>query len=154
MKKALIILGFCLALLPTLAAAQGLDKYIELLRSDIRTQKVELLTDALDLTDAQGPTFWPIQREYQTKLDKLQDTRIAMIKDFYQSYEQMDAAKAKTLMNQAFKFQDQRTALLKDYAAKVSKAVSPMVAARFAHTEAFVQALGDVQIRGEVPLTP
>jgi hypothetical protein len=153
-KKALVIFSFCLALLPTLAVAQGLDKYIELLRSDLRTQKVELLTDALELTDAQGPKFWPIQREYQVELDKLQDARIAMIKDYAQSYEKMDAAKATSLMNQAFKFQDQRIALIKKYAGKVSKAVSPAVAARFGHTEMFLQSIADVQIQGEVPLVP
>jgi hypothetical protein len=153
-KKALVIFSFCLALLPSLAVAQGLDKYIELLRSDIRTAKVELLTDALDLTDAQGPKFWPIQREFQAELDKLQDARIVMIKDFAQNYEKMDAAKATSLSKQAFKFQDQRLALIKKYAGKVSKAVSPAVAARFAHTEMFVQALGDVQIQGQVPLVP
>jgi len=154
MKKSFVTFCFCLALVPAAAFAQGLDNTIELLRSDIRTEKVELLTDALKLTEAQTTTFWPIQREYETELAKLQDARIAMIKDYAQSYDTMDDAKAKSLMNQAFKFQDDRSALLKKYAGKVSKSVSPLVAARFAQTEAFVQSLVDVQIRGEIPLVP
>ena len=152
MKKILILL--CLALVPGIALAEGLDKYIELLRSDIRTQKTALMTEAVALTDAQSPKFWPIQREYETELAKLQDARIAMIKDYGQNYAAMDDAKAKTLMATAFKLSDQRGALLKKYADKVSKAVSPMVAARFAHTEAFIQSMIDVQVQGEVPLVP
>ena len=152
MKKALIIL--CLALIPGVALAENLDKYVELLRSDIRTQKTALITEAVALTEAQAPKFWPIQREYETELAKLQDTRIAMIKDYMQNYAAMDDAKAKTLMATAFKLQDQRAALLKKYADKVSKAISPMVAARYAHTEAFIQSLVDVQVQAEVPLVP
>lgn len=152
MKKALIIL--CLALIPGVALADSLDKYIELLRSDFRTQKTALITEAVALTDAQAPKFWPIQREYETELAKLQDARIAMIKDYMQNYAAMDDAKAKTLMATAFKLQDQRSALLKKYADKVAKGVSPSVAARYAHTEAFIQSLVDVQVQAEVPLMP
>jgi Spy/CpxP family protein refolding chaperone len=152
MKKAFILL--CLALVPAIASAQGLDKYIEMLRSDIRTQKTVLLTEALKLTDAQSTKFWPIQREYETELAKVQDARLAMIKDYAASYDTMDDAKATALMNAAFKLQDQRSALLKKYCGKVSKDVSPMVATRFAQVEAFVQSLVDVQVRGEVPLVP
>lgn len=153
MKKVFIILG--LMLVPVLASAAGeLDKYIELLRSDLRTAKVELMTDALHLTDAQSKSFWPIQREYETELAKNQDARIAMVKAYAQYYDSMDDAKATELMNEAFKLQDQRNALLKKYAAKIAKSTSPRVAVRFAQVEAFVQSLIDVQVRGQVPLIP
>jgi predicted GH43/DUF377 family glycosyl hydrolase len=152
MKKALIVL--CLALIPGVALAENLDKYVELLRSDIRTQKTALITEAVALTEAQAPKFWPIQREYETELAKLQDARIAMIKDYMKNYSAMDDAKAKTLMATAFKLRDQRAALLKKYADRVAKEVSPMVAARYAHTEEFIQSLVDVQVQAEVPLTP
>jgi predicted GH43/DUF377 family glycosyl hydrolase len=152
MKKLIIML--CLALVPGIAMAEGLDKYLEMLRSDIRTQKTALITEAVALTDAQSPIFWPIQREYETELAKLQDARLAMIKDYATNYSAMDDAKAKTLMATAFKLSDQRAALLKKYADKVAKAISPMVAARYAHTEAFIQSLVDVQVQAEVPLMP
>lgn len=152
MKKVLIIL--CLALIPGVAMAESLDKYIELLRSDIRTQKTALITEAVALTEEQAPKFWPIQREYETELAKLQDQRIVMIKDYMKNYSTMDDAKAKTLMATAFKLSEQRAALLKKYADKVAKGISPMVAARYAHTEAFIQSLVDVQVQAEVPLVP
>ena len=152
MKKLLILL--CLALAPTLASAQELDKYIEMLRTDIRTSKVKLITEAVQMTSEQSDKFWPLQREYETELAKLQDQRIAMIKQYAKDYETMTDAKATSLMNQALKLQDQRNALMKKYAGKVSKAVSPVVAARYRQIEGFVQALIDVQIRSEVPLVP
>jgi len=77
-----------------------------------------------------------------------------MIKQYAADYETMNDAKATALMNQALKLQEQRGALLKKYAGKVSKGVSPIIAARYVQVEAFVQSLVDVQVRSEVPLIP
>ena len=152
MKKALVIL--CLALVPALASADSMDKYVEMLRNDVRTAKVRIITEALEMNSAQSDKFWPIQRQYETELAKLQDERIAMIKQYAADYETMNDGKATALMNQALKLQDQRSALLKKYAGKVSKGVSPIIAARYVQVESFVQSLVDVQVRSEVPLIP
>jgi hypothetical protein len=44
--------------------------------------------------------------------------------------------------------------VLKKYADKVSKEVSPTVAARFAQVEAIVNSLIDLKLRAETPLVP
>ena len=150
MKKLLLVL--CLALAPAVAGADELDKYMEMMRTDLRAAKVELLTDELKMTDPQAAIFWPIQREYEVELAKVQDARYAMIKDYAKAYSVMDDATAKSLMDRAFKLQEQRTALLKKYSGKVSKQVSPQVGARFAQVEAFVQSMIDLKLRGEVPV--
>ncbi len=152
MKKALLFL--CLMLAPSIAFADEIDQYMELLRSDLRTSKVEILTTELKMTDAQAEKFWPIQRAYETDLATLQDARLTMIKDYAKNYSMMNDAVAKSLTDRAFKIQEQRTSLLKKYTGKVSKEVSPMVAARFAQVEAFVQSLFDLKVRGEVPVVP
>jgi len=152
MKKAL--LAALLFLLPAISYADDLDKYIELLRSDMRTKKVEVLTEALQLTAAEGEKFWPIQREYETELAKIQDRRVAMLKDYEASFESMTDQKATEIMKTAFKLEDERNDLVKKYTGKISKAVSPRVAARFAQCEKFIQSLTDVAIRGEIPLHP
>ena len=152
MKKLLLFLF--LVLVPAVATADELDKYMELLRSDLRTTKVELLTEELKMTEAQAAKFWPIQRAYETDLAANQDARLTMIKEYAKNYTMMNDAIAKTLTEQAFKLQEQRTSLLKKTTSKVSKEVSPMVAARFAQVESFVQSLVDVKVRGEVPVIP
>jgi hypothetical protein len=152
LKKFLVVL--CLALVPALASADSMDKYVEMMRNDVRTAKVRIITEALEMSSAQSDKFWPIQRQYETELAKLQDERIAMIKQYAADYESMNDAKATALMNHAMKLQDQRNALLKKYAGKVSKGVSPIIAARYVQVESFVQSLVDVQVRAEVPLIP
>ena len=139
---------------PTVAVADDMEKYVELMRSDLRTSKTELLTEALKLSDADGKKFWPIQREYETELAKIQDRRVAMLKDYEASFESMTDQKATEIMKTAFKLEDERNDLVKKYTGKISKAVSPRVAARFAQCEKFIQSLTDVAIRGEIPLHP
>ena len=79
------------------------EQYMELMRQDLRTNKLAVMTEAMALTDAQGEVFWPIYREYQTDLSKIGDKRIAMIKDFAEHYEDMTGDKAKELMKNWFK---------------------------------------------------
>ena len=64
---------------PTIAIADDMEKYVELMRSDLRNGKTELLTHALNLSDADGQKFWPIQREYETELAKVGDQRIQLL---------------------------------------------------------------------------
>jgi hypothetical protein len=152
-KWYLLPLLFALAV-PTIAAADDMEKYVEMMRSDLRSGKTALLTEALKLSDADGQKFWPIQREYETELAKLGDQRIQLIKDYAAAYDSMTAVTAKSLMDRAFKLESSRLAVLKKYADKVSKAVSPNVAARFAQVEAIVNSLIDLKLRAETPLVP
>ena len=43
----------------------NLRAYVELLRSDVRGQKVAILTEMMDFTEQEDAKFWPIYREYE-----------------------------------------------------------------------------------------
>jgi hypothetical protein len=152
MKKLLMLL--LLSVTPAIAEADDVEKYVEMLRSDLRAAKTTIHTEALDLSAADGEKFWPIQREYETELAKIGDQRLALIKDYAASYESMTPEKAKELVDRAFKLESSRLSLLKKYTDKVSKGVSPIVGARFAQVEAIINSLIDLQIRAETPLVP
>ena len=150
MKRMFLVL--LLLASPTIAAADNLDKYVELLRSDLRTVKTELLTEALEFKGDEGAKFWPIQREYEIELAKLGDQRLAMIKDFAANYGNLSPEMAKDLTDRAFKLDASRSALLKKYTGKISKEISPVVGARFAQCESLIYSLVDVKVRSELPL--
>ena len=149
-----LLLMLVVPAIPAVAAADDMEKYVELMRSDLRNGKTELLTHALKLSDAEGQKFWPIQREYETELAKVGDQRIQLLKDYAAAYDSMTATTAKSLMDRAFKLESSRLAVLKKYADKVSKDVSPRIAARFAQVEAIVNSLIDLKLRAETPLVP
>ena len=150
MKRSVLLLA--LMIVPALAFAQTFEQDAELLRSDLRAEKVAFLTENMSLSDAEGARFWPIQRDYQHELSKLEDQRIALLKEYVANADTMGAKKATDLMSRAFKLQDQRTALLKKYAGTISKQVSPKIAMRFVHVESALESLINLQIRANLPV--
>ncbi len=138
--------------LPAVAQGAAPEKYLELLRSDLRTGKVEIMTDALDLPQAQADAFWPLYREYETELSALGDRRVSMVKRFAEKYGTMTDADAATFAKDWFALHRDRLKLREKYYAKVAKAISSMVAARFIQVENTLGMLLDLQIAAELPL--
>jgi hypothetical protein len=149
MKKAL---AFLLVISAAGVALCAQEPYLELLRSDIRTQKVALITEGMELTDAQSAVFWPLYRKYDEELTTLNDMRIATIKDYAQSIDRMTAAKADELTGRTFTYFENRVKLQKKYYKRIAKALSPILSARFIQIERVINTLLDLQIQSEIPL--
>ena len=103
------------ALLLVSTTAYANETYVELLRSDIRTQKVAIITEVMDFTDTQREAFWPVYREYEVELSKVGDARLALIKDYAKNFDEMTDVKAGKLIKSWFKLQEERTALKKKW---------------------------------------
>lgn len=136
------------------AGDANVGRYSELLRADLRTQKVALITKALDLTREEGDKFWPIYREYDEKLSKIVDARLANIKAYAANYDTMTDAKAADLVKVALRINQDRYELQSKYYKKIAKATSEVVAARFLQIETIVNNLVDLQIGLQLPLIP
>ena len=134
-------------------AQEDLSKYyLELLRSDVGAQKIEILTEALDLNDQQAAAFWPIYHEYDAKLTRLGDRRVALVKRFAASYGRMTNEDAGTFAKDWFALQEERLTLREQYFKKIAKVTSNLVAARFVQVENTLGMLIDLQIAAEAPL--
>jgi len=154
-RVALFLVGIVAFALPALAADDTkMDKYVELLRSDVRTARTQIVTEALDLKDQQSSAFWPVYRDYEKDLAALADKRVALIKDYAASYDTMTDKIAKDLVNRAFKINQDRTALLKKYYAKVEKVLQPKLAARWVQVENAMNSIMDIQVIANLPLIP
>ena len=148
-----LVLAAGLVLLPGIAAAaDNLEGEIELLRSDIKSGKVELVKNVLNVQGAKADAFWPMYRQYQGELDKIGDQRLALIKDYAAHYDAMTDEKAKSLANQALDLQSQRTNLLKKYYKNFDKVLGATDAAKLVQVESLVNALMDVQLGANIPL--
>ena len=40
------------------------DAYVELLRADLKAEKVAVITEAMNFSEEESLAFWPIYREY------------------------------------------------------------------------------------------
>lgn len=143
----------CLLVTASAAFAQGsIDSYIELLRSDLQTQKKALITEAMQFTDDEAKAFWPMYREYELEGSKLMDRRVAGLKDYAANYETMTDKKADELIKGSFALQTDRISLREKYYKKATKLISVKKAALWAQVEAQIQSLIDAKIAAELPL--
>jgi hypothetical protein len=130
------------------------EDYLNLLRIDMRASKAEIVGGALELSPREAEVFWPIYREYDAELSRLNAQRIGTLRQFAEQYASIDDEKAAELSRRTFDFMHRRLDLLQKYSRKLAKAISPTVAARFAQTENQLQMLLDVKIDSEFPLVP
>ncbi len=151
MKKLLLVI-VAVFLVNTVSYGGDVEAYIELLKSDLRTQKVAVITESMRFTDTGSAAFWPIHREYELELSKIIDDRIELIKDYAQNYDNLTNEKAKEIAGKVFDLEKRRTKLKKKYFKKFEKALSAVIAAKFIQVENQINLLIDLQIASELPL--
>lgn len=154
-KTLFSVIGGLLLLAPAAAVQAQADTpeaWLELIRQDIKTQKVAILTAVLDMNEETSNAFWPVYREYDLADSKLGDQMVALIKEYAAVYDSLDDVKAKKLADDWFKLQDAKLALKKEYFKKVEKATSTSLASRFTQAQNQIDMLINVQIASNLPL--
>jgi hypothetical protein len=137
---------------PTTPNAQNLDAYVKLLRKDVRSQKSAVMSDVMQLDPDQAAKFWPIYRDYDAELSKVNDLRVANIKEYAVSYNQLTDAKADELIHNSMAFQKQRSELLAKYYEIMKEQLGAVTAARFAQVEYQLLLIIDLQILSQLPI--
>jgi hypothetical protein len=146
------ILIACALLLCAAPASAQVESYLEMLRQDMRAEKVAVVTETMDLTDEQAELFWPIYREYDHARTELNDKTLQLIKDYAAAFETMDDAQAKDILSRAMKLDNEERKLQEKYIKQMQKKVGAVVAARFYQVDNQVGRLIDIQIGANLPL--
>jgi hypothetical protein len=122
------------------------------MRKDVRSQKFAIMDAVMQLDLDQAAKFWPIYRDYDGELKKLNDLRVANIKEYAQSYNNLSDAKADVLIQNAISYQKQRMDLLAKYYERVKESLGAVTAARFAQVEQQLLLIIDLQIDSSLPI--
>lgn len=156
--SALLALLSLLALPLTAAPAAKVDdniyNYLQLLRSDFNSGKVEIINRIMKLDAGDAKKFWPIYREYENELGRQAVSRAEFIAEFIQSHQDgtFDNARAKDMAKRWFKAQRARLDLIEKYHGRIEKALSPIQAGQFLQIENQLGIFIDLTIASEMPL--
>jgi len=131
---------------------KNLQEYIDLLRSNVRQQKAEIMGAVMQLDVDEAAKFWPIYSEYNAELTKLNNLRLANIQDYASHYDQLTDAKADALVQKGVEYRKQRADLLAKYYDRVKTSLGAVQAARFVQIEEQLLLLIDLQIASALPL--
>ena len=173
MKK-ILIAGICAlwsaAVLPsqttkTAASGAGLGKqealtnedaniraYIELLRTDVKKSKSQIMGEVMQLDTDQAAKFWPIYKDFETDYEGLGDQIVSLVRDYADHYGEMTDAVAEQLGNKVLSIEEQRNALKKKYFDRVKEALGGITATRFLQVENQLERIVDLQIAAQLPV--
>ena len=149
--KQILLVTLLSGLCASAAPAQDMDSYLEVRRSDIKTEKLAMITEVMQFTEEEASVFWPAYREYQFELEKIGDEYLAVIKDYAKNYETLTDEKANDLVERGMETRKDRLDLQKDYFKKFSKLITPVRAARWAQLENQIGLLVELQVVSEIP---
>jgi hypothetical protein len=127
-------------------------EYIILLRKDVNADKARLLGTVMQFDAEDAAKFWPIYRDYEAELNKVNDLRVANIQEYARTYNQMTDAKADELIKSAMAFQKQRDDLLAKYYERVKQELGAITAARFVQVEHQLLMIIDLKIASSLPV--
>jgi len=130
----------------------NLSAYAELLRSDIRAEKVAIITEMMEFSESDSAAFWPIYREYDAEMAKLGDERVSLVADYARNYDHLTDDVADRLARTALDLESRRQALKAKYYERVRTALKPRSALRFLQVEHQLLLLLDLQVSAALPI--
>ena len=150
----LFVLALQIALCQTaqVSAKPLTDTDIQLLRSDIQTDKNDIIAHTMQFTDAESTAFWPVYRDYARDQQKVGDERVQLIKDYAQRYDTIDDAASKNMVQRSLNIEAKLVNLRQEYWPKFEKALGAKRAAKFFQVDSRLSLLINLQLVSEIPL--
>lgn len=130
----------------------NLRAYTELLRADLRTEKVAVITEIMQFTEDEDAKFWPVYRTHETALAALNDERLALIKDYAGNFDALTDDAADRIAKGALDLQQRRQAELASYYQKLRAVLPAKTAARALQVEHQLLLILDLQIAASLPI--
>jgi hypothetical protein len=128
------------------------DQYIEMLRKDVRSLRKQIVAANLDLTDDEAVKFWPIYDQYTADLGKINDTKVALIKDYARNYTTMTDEQAEAYVRGRAAVDESVNRLRLKYFPVFHRVLSGKTAATFFQIEWRISLMIDLQLASQMPL--
>jgi hypothetical protein len=125
---------------------------LDLIRSDLKTEKAYLIAQNVAFTEDESAEFWPLYNEYSVALNKLLDERLVLLKDYLDQHETLNDQQAQNLMGRVFELEGKRLDLKRTWFRKFSEVVPATKAAKFFQVENQINAALDLKLMDSMPL--
>jgi hypothetical protein len=131
---------------------RNIRAYIELLRTDIKTSKSQVLGEVLALDTDQATKFWPIYKEFETEYARLGDRIVAVVLKYADEFDRMTDPVADQLADQVLGIEQERNALKRKFHTKVRQSLGAVFAMRVLQVENQLERIVDLQIAAGLPI--
>ena len=127
---------------------------MEILRQKIKADKKLVVAQYLQLTDAEGATFWPVYDAYQKDLQQVNQRLASVIQAYADAYNKGPVANdvAKKLLDDALAVDEAELKLKSSYMPKILGALPITKAARYIQIENKIRAAIRYELADGIPL--
>ena len=143
-----------MALLGTAAPclAQSATDEIEMVRVIVQAERKAVVAANMNLSDAESEAFWPVYNEYEIEVRSVNDRRVKILTELARNFETLTDDQAIDLLEQHFKFQQERIKVRKSYMKEFKKVLSGKQLARFYQIDGKIDTMIDFDIARAIPL--
>ena len=127
------------------------DQDIQMLRSNLRENRKQIMAQNMTLTADEATKFWPIFDQYRREAIKPNDERWALIKDYAANYNNMTDAQAQDYMNRSTAIEQQLLALRMKYVPVFEKVISAKKTALWYQIDRHIDLLINLQFSTQIP---
>ena len=107
------------------------DEDMQLLKSDVRSQKKQIVAANMDLTDAEAEKFWPVYDRYAADMAKVYDTKIALLQEYFEGYQTMSGDQAESYLRRRAAVEQDIMQVRLNYLPEFRKVLTGRQTARF-----------------------
>jgi N-methylhydantoinase A/oxoprolinase/acetone carboxylase beta subunit len=132
--------------------AQSATDELELVRVIIEAERKVVVAANMNLSDAESEAFWPVYNEYETAVRSVNDRRVKIITELAEKFETLTDEQATDLLEQSFKFKQERVKVRKSYMKKFGKVLSGKQLARFYQIDGKIDTMIDFDLARAIPL--
>jgi len=155
-KHLLLDVVLMLLMLPLLCRAQDdasaiVDSTLEIARAGMQAQKAAIVGESMSLSDGDAAAFWPIYRQYEYERSRLDDGRVAVIKEYIDKYPNLTDAEAKAMADRMFEYESRIAALKRKYFKKFNNSLPALTVTKFFQLERRIDLMMDMKIESALP---
>ncbi len=127
-------------------------KFVDLLLGDVAAEKTDLISKNMGLTADENAKFWPVYKKYENERIAIAHQRVQLWKDYYASFDTMDAKKANELLARSLDRVAKLEQLKRSYVKQFQKVLSPQKTVRFFFLDAAIDTMIEAHLVSEYPL--
>ena len=134
------------------ATGVQVEKDIELIRKDLRSEKKKIIALNVPFTETEATKFWPVYDQYAADMRKHYDEFYAIIKDYAANQKTITDDQAIKMIQRWSAVQVELAQTREKYIPIIEKVIPGKKAALFFQIDRRVYALIDLQVASEIPL--
>lgn len=125
---------------------------IDLMRSDVRSRRKQVIAANIQMTDAEAEKFWPIFDRYAADQRKAYDIHYGLLKEYAANEKTLSDAQALSLTKRWTEADTAKAQLRVKYFPEFERVLGSKRAARLCQLDRMLTLMVDLQIGSDVPL--